>query len=105
MRVRAPRSPIRSEPSSRTSRHELGADVLLRFLSALEIAPAPACAGRTNERSLNPHALRDRINGEGVLVPEHDVGVFADFERARAALETERPRGVRGDPADRLLFG
>ena len=57
------------------------------------------------ERAVDEHLLRERINAEGIAVPNDDVGSLAGLERANSIIEAERLRGIKSQPADCAFRG
>ena len=51
------------------------------------------------------HAIDDGVGAERMMVPDDDVGVLADFERADAIVDAQLLRRVDRDERERLVFG
>src|SRR6202041_3144633 len=67
-----------------------------------EIGSRRSCGMRAieAERAVDEHLLRERVYAEGVAVPNDDIRSLAGLERADAIVETERLRGIEGQPAN-----
>ena len=50
-------------------------------------------------------AIDDGVGAERVMVPDDDVGVLADLERADAVVDAQLLRGVDRDERERFVFG
>ena len=50
-------------------------------------------------------AIDDGVGAERMLVPDHDVGVLADFERADAVVDLELLRRIDRHKRKRFVFG
>jgi hypothetical protein len=54
--------------------------------------------------AIDVDTIRDRVGAEGVMVPDDDVRVLADLERADAIVVAKLLRGVDRDERERLVF-
>src|SRR5262245_56837252 len=68
----------------------------------LEVAPWAAFSDAIAFDAVDEHALGARIDAEGMLVPDDDVGILAHRERAYALVDAERPGGIERDPLHRF---
>ena len=52
------------------------------------------------ESAVDENLFGERIDAEGVAVPNHDIRAFAGLERADSIIKSQRLRGIQGEPAD-----
>src|SRR5437870_12325110 len=55
--------------------------------------------------AINENLVGNAIAGERVTVPDHDVGILADVQRADAIINANDPRGIERDHLQGLLCG
>ena len=48
------------------------------------------------ERAVDEHLFSERINAEGIAVPNDDIGSLAGLERADAIVQSEGFRWIEG---------
>jgi hypothetical protein len=48
------------------------------------------------ERAIDEYLLRERINAEGIAVPNDDIGSLAGLKRADAIVQAQRLRRIEG---------
>src|SRR5690606_40362572 len=78
--------------------HERADLALDRFL------PLPVELDVEVELAIHVGLLRDTLGAERVPLPDDEVGVLADVDRAGAVVDAELDRGVQRDEAERLLL-
>ena len=69
------------------------------------VVPKPGQRNVKEQVAINVDLLRAGIGGERILVPEDEIGIFADVDGASAIVNADDPRGVQRDHADGFVFG